>query len=165
MAAEWPYWAAGVVLAGVNTALVATQGHPWGVTGPITNIGGRLLQGLGLHPEGWAYFQLEQVTDTFRGFDGLDGLLWLNLGVVAGAVIASSLAGECRLRPIRRPVRTILLATGGGLLMGYGTRLSLGCNAGALLGGIPSSSLHGWLFLAAAFLGVLIGMRLFHRVL
>lgn len=163
--AEWPYWVAGVALAGINTALMAVQGRPWGVTGPITNLGGRLLQGLGLHPEAWAYFKLEQTEAPFQTFDGLNGLLWLNLGVVAGAAISSYFAGEFRIRPLRRKARTLILATGGGLLMGYGTRLSLGCNAGALLGGIPSSSLHGWLFLGAVFLGVWVAIRLFRKVL
>ena len=30
--------------------------------------------------------------------------------------------------------------------MGYGTRLSFGCNVGAYFSAIPSFSLHGWIF-------------------
>jgi len=87
------------------------------------------------------------------------------LGVVVGVILASWRAGELRLRTGRRTWRTAGLALGGGLLMGYGTRLALGCNAGALLGGVPSFSLHGWVFAVATFFGVLVGVRLFRRIL
>ena len=48
----------------------------------------------------------------------------------------------------------------GGLLLGYGARLAYGCNIGAYFSGIASSSLHGWLWLVAAFLGSILGTRL-----
>lgn len=161
--AEWPYWVGGVILAAVNTSVLAILGRAWGITGPITNLGGRALEILGARPERWAYFRAADHEQAFREFDWLNGLLWLNLGVMAGALVASWLAGEFRLR--RGPKRwgAAGLALTGGLLMGYGTRLSAGCNAGALLGGIPSLSLHGWVFAISAFAGVLVGILLFRR--
>jgi len=48
----------------------------------------------------------------------------------------------------------------GGLLLGYGARLAYGCNIGAYFSGISSASLHGWLWLAAAFVGSILGTRL-----
>jgi uncharacterized membrane protein YedE/YeeE len=48
----------------------------------------------------------------------------------------------------------------GGLLMGYGAWLSFGCNVGAYLAGIASTSLHGWLWIAFALLGSALGVRL-----
>ena len=48
----------------------------------------------------------------------------------------------------------------GGVLMGYGARLSFGCNIGALFSGIATGSLHGWLWFAAAFVGSLGGVWL-----
>ena len=44
--------------------------------------------------------------------------------------------------------------------MGYGARLSFGCNIGALFSGIASGSVHGWLWFAAAFVGSLGGIFL-----
>lgn len=162
---EWPYWVGGIFLAAINTAILVVLGRPWGVTGPFTNIGGRILQVVGLNPQEWAYFQVLNNESALAGFGWLDGLLWLNLGVVAGALLASWRAGDIRLRTGRRTWRTAGLALGGGVLMGYGTRLALGCNAGALLGGVPSFSLHGWVFTAATFIGVLAGIRLFRGIL
>jgi uncharacterized membrane protein YedE/YeeE len=33
-----------------------------------------------------------------------------------------------------------------GFLMGYSARLALGCNVGAMLSGISTGSLHGWIW-------------------
>jgi uncharacterized protein len=48
----------------------------------------------------------------------------------------------------------------GGVLLGYGARLAYGCNIGAYFSGIASSSLHGWLWFAAALAGSVVGTRL-----
>ena len=44
--------------------------------------------------------------------------------------------------------------------MGYGARLSDGCNIGAYFSALASGSLSGWVWVAAAFLGSAIGLRL-----
>jgi uncharacterized membrane protein YedE/YeeE len=46
------------------------------------------------------------------------------------------------------------------LLLGYGARLAYGCNIGAYFSGIASSSVHGWLWLVAAFAGSVFGTHL-----
>lgn len=43
---------------------------------------------------------------------------------------------------------------------GYFSRPAFGCNIGALYSGIVSSSLHGWIWLVAAFLGTSLSVRL-----
>ena len=48
----------------------------------------------------------------------------------------------------------------GGVLLGYGARIAYGCNIGAYFSGIASGSLHGWLWLVAAFAGNIAGTRL-----
>jgi hypothetical protein len=42
--------------------------------------------------------------------------------------------------------------------MGYGARISTGCNIGAMVVGIASGSLHGWAWMALAFLGSIAGV-------
>ena len=56
--------------------------------------------------------------------------------------------------------RSLAAAIGGGLLLGYGARLAYGCNIGAYFSGVASGSLHGWLWLVAAFAGSVVGTRL-----
>ena len=83
----------------------------------------------------------------------------MNVGIVLGALLASLLAGGSlpsgRSRRARWP-RPLL----GGLLLGYGARVAYGCNIGAYFSGIASGSLHGWLWLPAAFTGNVLGTSL-----
>ena len=57
---------------------------------------------------------------------------------------------------------TLVFVVFAGFLLGYSSRLAFGCNAGALVSGISTGSLHGWIWVVMAFLGSLIGVRV-HR--
>jgi hypothetical protein len=54
----------------------------------------------------------------------------------------------------------VLTAATGGLLLGYGGIVGLGCNIGAFLAGVASGSLHGWVWLLAAFAGTGVGVAI-----
>jgi uncharacterized membrane protein YedE/YeeE len=83
----------------------------------------------------------------------------MDIGIVLGAMLAAALAG--RYAPVwKLPLRSFVAAVVGGLLLGYGARLAYGCNIGAYFSGIISGSLHGWLWLVAAFVGNVFGTRL-----
>ena len=67
----------------------------------------------------------------------------------------------CRFAPSGKiPARSLVAAVFGGLLLGYGSRIAYGCNIGAYFSGIASGSLHGWLWMVAAFAGNVAGTRL-----
>lgn len=76
-----------------------------------------------------------------------------------GALLASGLAGKFH-PGWKVPGRSLIAAVIGGLLLGYGARLAYGCNIGAYFSGIVSASLHGWVWLVAAFLGSVLGTSL-----
>ena len=82
-----------------------------------------------------------------------------DFGMLFGAMAAAA-----AVRPFAAtawpPVKSLLAAALGGLLMGWGARLGFGCNIGAFVGGVASGSLHGWLWFVAALPGCLIGIRL-----
>ncbi len=79
--------------------------------------------------------------------------------LLAHLPLAALLAG--RFRPHWSvPARSLAAAVIGGLLLGYGARVAYGCNIGAYFSGIASGSLHGWLWLPAAFAGNTIGTYL-----
>ncbi len=83
----------------------------------------------------------------------------MDIGIVLGAMTAAALAG--RYAPVWKvQARSLVAAVVGGLLLGYGARLAYGCNIGAYFSGIVSGSLHGWLWLVAAFFGNVVGTRL-----
>lgn len=162
---EWPYWVGGIALAVANTLILLVDGRPWGVTTTLTHLGSRALQLIGFQPEGWTYFNHVGRDTLLSQFGWWDTALWLNLGIVAGAILASLAAGEFALRTGPRKWRKLALSLLGGVLMGYGARLALGCSIGALIGGVASFSLHGWIFAVAVLVGVLAGIRLFRRLL
>lgn len=162
---EWPYWAGGVALAVLNALILVASDRPWGVTTTLTHIGTRTLQVIGSEPANWPYFREVGREIALTQFGWRDSSLWLNLGVVAGSLLASLAAGEFVLRPMQRNRRQLVFSLAGGILMGYGARLALGCSVGALIGGISSYSLHGWVFLLAVVPGVLAGIQLFRRFL
>jgi uncharacterized membrane protein YedE/YeeE len=79
-----------------------------------------------------------------------------NIGILGGAlwVSAKSPAGS---KPLTTQQWVIGLVAG--FVMGYSSRLAFGCNIGAMLSGISTGSLHGWLWVPLAFAGTLIGVR------
>jgi uncharacterized membrane protein YedE/YeeE len=83
----------------------------------------------------------------------------MDFGIIVGALLAAAMAGkfspQWRIAP-----RSLLAAVIGGLLLGYGARLAYGCNIGAYFSGIASGSLHGWVWLVAAFAGNVLGTGL-----
>jgi uncharacterized protein len=83
----------------------------------------------------------------------------MDFGIILGALMAAILAG--RFAPVLKiSGRSLAAAVIGGLLLGYGARIAYGCNIGAYFSGIASGSLHGWLWLVAAFAGNIAGTRL-----
>ncbi|MDP3315438.1 MAG: YeeE/YedE thiosulfate transporter family protein, partial [Devosia sp.] len=83
----------------------------------------------------------------------------MDFGLVLGAAVAAAIAGKFAPKA-RIPLGSLVAAIVGGLLMGYGARLSFGCNIGALFSGIATGSVHGWLWFAAAFAGSFVGVWL-----
>ena len=76
-----------------------------------------------------------------------------------GAMAAAGLAG--RFQPAWHVSgRSAAAALVGGVLLGYGARIAYGCNIGAYFSGIASGSVHGWVWLVAAFVGNVAGTRL-----
>ena len=83
----------------------------------------------------------------------------MDFGLVLGAFAAAGVAGGFRLRLGPSP-GAIAAAALGGLAMGYGARIAYGCNIGAFFSGAASTSLHGWLWIAAALPGCWVGLRM-----
>jgi hypothetical protein len=143
------------VLAALNLAIA---GQPWGV-----------VYGFGL----WA----AKIAQASGGFDGATNAFWsqagnahrlsqsllldvtsiTNIGILGGALWVAARSGvgaEKRLTPKQWAIGLVA-----GFVLGYSSRLAFGCNIGALLSGISTGSLHGWIWLPVAFAGTLVGVR------
>jgi uncharacterized membrane protein YedE/YeeE len=79
-----------------------------------------------------------------------------NIGILGGALWVSA-----RAKSDSQPLTATQWAIGllAGFLMGYSSRLAFGCNIGAMLSGISTGSIHGWIWVPLAFAGTLIGVR------
>lgn len=151
-------WMVGAVaLAVLATINLLLAGQPWGV-----------VYGFGL----WAA-KAAVVLDLFdpagNGFWGqagnaqrltqtvlMDVTTITNIGILGGALWVSAKAPAASQALSTQQWVIGLVA---GFVMGYSSRLAFGCNIGAMLSGISTGSLHGWIWVPMAFAGTLIGVR------
>ena len=155
----WPLVAGALALAVLNFVTLALAGRPWGITSAFALWGAKGAEILGFEPSTWAYWQTPANAKALSQSVFADITSVMDFGIIAGAMLAASLAG--RFAPsLRIPLRSLMAAVLGGLLLGYGARIAYGCNIGAYFSGIASGSLHGWLWLVAAFAGNAVGVRL-----
>jgi uncharacterized membrane protein YedE/YeeE len=143
-ARPWPVWGAAVLVAVANVFLFAFD-RPFTASDGVRNWGDWVLTGLGVvkRPDliaPWLY----------------SGSL-LNLGVVAGALIAALLGREFALRVPARGE----LAKGavGGVLLGVGAMLALGCNIGGFFSAVSALSLSGLGMMVGLAAGAFLGLR------
>ena len=155
----WPLLAGAAALAGLNFMTLIVAGHPWSITWAFALWAAKTAQLVG-----WNAAEADFWSDGFprAALEApllADVVSVMDFGVVLGALLAAGLAG--RFAPtIHVPRRSWLAATLGGLAMGYGARIAFGCNVGAFFSGVASTSLHGWLWIAAALAGTWVGVRL-----
>ena len=153
----WPLVGAGVLLAVLNIATLLVAGHPWSITYGFGLWGAKIAQAVGVPVASWEFWTWPAQAQALNSSVLNDTVSVMDFGLVLGAALAAALAGKFAPKA-KLPLGSLLAAIVGGLLMGYGARLSFGCNIGALFSGIASGSLHGWLWFAAAFVGSFAGV-------
>ncbi len=155
----WPLVFGAVALVVLNFATLALAGRPWGITSAFALWGAKGAQLIGIDPGAWAYWQQPGNAKALAGSVFADVTSVMDFGIVAGAMLAAALAGKFA-PSLDIPLRSVLAAVIGGLLLGYGARIAYGCNIGAYFSGIASGSLHGYLWAIAAFAGNVLGVGL-----
>jgi uncharacterized membrane protein YedE/YeeE len=148
-------------LAGVLVGLIGTFAYlriePLGVTRQIGSSTRTLLDSQGALPE------------VLHGLDVLAGCIgvvsetitnngWVILGIVL-ASFAAALSGN-RFKIERLTVKGSVSGLIGGVLLGWGAMISLGCTIGVLLSGIQAFSLSGWVFGLVMFAVVFVAIKL-----
>ena len=155
----WPLIAGALALVLVNVSTLLLAGRPWGVTSAFALWGGKLAVIFGLDLNTWAYWQRAGSAASLDASVFNDVTSVMNIGIMLGALLAASLARKFA-PSFKLPLGSLMAAIIGGLLLGYGARIAFGCNIGAYFSGISSTSMHGWLWFAAAFAGSTLGTRL-----
>jgi hypothetical protein len=154
-------WGA-VALAVLATLNLVIAGQPWGVVYGFGLWAAKVVTATGL---------FDPVANAFWGQAGhaqrlaqsvlLDVTSITNIGILAGALWVAARDRTAVSRPLTATQWVVGLAAG--FIMGYASRLAFGCNVGAMLSGIATGSLHGWLWVPMAFAGTLLGLRLRQR--
>jgi uncharacterized membrane protein YedE/YeeE len=158
----WPAPFGGVAI-GLLSILSYNAHMPWRVVGELSRWGNAAAGLVGLAPG-----RLEGTEDLAActlsmGGGVLSHTFLLNLGLIGGSLIAALLAHEFKIRRPRNPIR-YAQSLGGGLVMGYGAGIALGCTVGQFFSAIPSLALNGWLFPLALAGGAYLGLQVVRRI-
>ena len=163
----WPYWVGGVLLGILNVMLLAVTGTAWQITSSFLLWAGGILEKFGLQPFKWDYFnyimpEYKSIIANHNVF--INQFSILNIGVIVGSLIATLLASEFKFKKIKG-IKHAVFALIGGIMMGYGSRLTNGCTVGSFFDGIPSFSLHAWVFWIFVVLGAMAGTKILMKFL
>jgi uncharacterized membrane protein YedE/YeeE len=156
----WPLLWGAVALAVLNLATLWLAGRPWVITAAFPLWGSRAIETLGWDdPAFWPFWEDPTRTEAFLRPILSDRVTVMDLGLMAGALLAAALAGRFAPR-LTLPWRHALASVVGGLLLGVGAVVASGCNISAYVAGIASGSLHGWGWIIPALAGNWVGIRL-----
>ncbi|OZI25208.1 YeeE/YedE thiosulfate transporter family protein [Bordetella genomosp. 7] len=146
------------VLAMLNLLIA---GQPWGVVYGFGLWAAKVATAAGLFDAGANPFWSQPVNmSNLSQSVFLDVTSITNIGILAGALFIT--ARKSASSDERTPLTTRQWVVGiiAGFLLGYSSRLAFGCNIGAMVSGISTGSLHGWIWVPVAFCGSLIGVRI-----
>lgn len=156
---QWGWMEAGILLVLLNLFTLLIAGHPWSVTYGFTLWGAKIASALGMDLSNVAFWTWTRGSFALSNSSFLDTTSVMNIGLILGASIFAIRSGRS-MNGQTPPAMQLVAAIIGGLLMGYGARLSFGCNIGTFLAGTASGSLHGWVWFLVAFAVTPLGLRL-----
>ncbi|MGJ5201974.1 YeeE/YedE family protein [Bradyrhizobium sp. HKCCYLR20261] len=157
---RWPASLGGAMI-GVIGMVAYLRVAPLGVTADVSSKARFVAADLGLLPP-----RLEGL-DTLRGCISL--VRDLGLSNNAGFVLALALAAFAaalaagQFRPAWPTAGQAARGLAGGILLGWGATIGLGCTVGTLLSGIMAGALSGWVFGLAVFAGAALALAIGRR--
>lgn len=154
---RWPTWVGGLLI-GTLAIVAYLRVGPLGVTaelGSLARTGANALGWLPERLEGLDSFAgcATQLKETLLSDNGL-----FVIGLLLASWASALTAGDFKLsRPTSKDwIRNAL----GGVLLGWGSMLALGCTVGTLLSGIMAGALSGWVFAVFCLMGTWVGLKL-----
>jgi len=98
----------------------------------------------------------------------MNWVLFEILGLFLGALAASLIGGNFKFKLDKSENMgngtRLLTAFGGGILIGFASRLARGCTSGVALSGGAQLAISGWIFVISMFIGGFIVAALFRRL-
>ena len=155
-------WLWGAVALAVFAALnLFIAGQPWGIVYGFGLWGAKAATALGVFdPAANAFWSDPGHAERLRETLLLDVTSITNIGILAGALWVAA-GRQQTAKPLSGTQWVIGLVAG--FLLGYSSRLAFGCNVGAMVSGISTGSVHGWVWVPLAFAGTLVGLRVRRR--
>jgi uncharacterized membrane protein YedE/YeeE len=151
-------WLVGAVALAVLAALnLVIAGQPWGVVYGFGLWAAKIVNAAGLFdPTANAFWSQAGNAQRLTESVLMDITSITNIGILGGALWISAKATTAT-----QPLTTQQWVVGlvAGFLMGYSSRLAFGCNIGAMLSGISTGSVHGWIWVPLALMGTMIGIK------
>ncbi|AUC25120.1 hypothetical protein CGZ53_05435 [Streptococcus uberis] len=162
----WSLRKAAVILASLFTLLMGITKAGWGASTPYGLWFGKGLMLFGVKASQLSSFtHMPEPAFTTPFFQHPVSVQ--NFGIIMGTLLFLLTSGtflkvfKSELKITSKEATFYIL---GGLLMGFGTRLSNGCNVGALYTPIANFSLSGWVFLIFLVLGGILGNKVAQKV-
>jgi len=140
-----------------DTSLMGDVFDPgyWYITSQEAQFGAWLLEKLGWDMHDNIFFGINNgLPEPLR-----NPALWMSIGIILGAMVMARLSNEFALKWPKGELW--LWGLLGGLLMGFGSRPSLGCNIGAFFIRIAGGDPNGWLYGAGMVIGAFIAVKFF----
>lgn len=155
---RWPHWVGGLGV-GLLGAVAYLRATPLGVTAELGRLSRKLGAHFGLTPNTLPGLDfLAGCATSDRGGDTLTPNALFVIGLIIAALASGLAAGQ--FIPERPSWKRVVLALLGGVLLGFGSMISLGCTVGTLLSGIQVFAVSGWIFAAALVGGIYGGLKL-----
>jgi len=145
---SWEMWVGACILAFMSAVLFLIA-SPWGSSGGLANIGANFLSWVGMELSASAPNGVTAIKDHRYAM--------LSITMLAGAMGAALMSKEFAIRVA--PVGELFKGLSGGLLMGVGASLALGCTIGGFFSGWPALSAAALIFLPALVIGTFMGVR------
>ncbi|WP_319380703.1 YeeE/YedE thiosulfate transporter family protein [Thiomicrorhabdus sp.] len=155
-----------LLLAVLNYLILLVSQYPWAISWIFPKLGILGIQALSL-PIDWEFWEFAAQNEAGLSKSVLDDSIMLtSLGMVVGVSLAfwgQAFLKGAKAAEGREPksfcgtcdrIKRLLFSALTGAMMGYGAVIAFGCNVGGFFSGIISGSLHGWLWMFSALMGM-----------
>jgi uncharacterized membrane protein YedE/YeeE len=162
------FWSPYVAGAGLGLTLLATftiTGWGLGASSAFS-----LLSGVGIGKVSPEYAKSLEYFSQYLNVEAplMNWILFEIIGLFFGALIASLIGGNFKFRLDKgksmKSGTRLLTAFGGGILIGFASRLARGCTSGVALSGGAELAVAGWIFVITMFVSGFIVAALFRRL-
>lgn len=158
-------WIAVLLIAVLAVLNLVVAGQPWGVVYGLGLWGAKMAVWGGADLTANAFWSNPAHAERLQESLLLDATTLTNLGLIIGAFLVMRWRRQPAPQTPGLALQSWFVIVLAGLALGYSARLAFGCNVGAFFSGIATGSLHGWVWLLAAFIGSMWGVRLRPRLL